>query len=476
MTGLESHDRLDNATVVDFLTSTAGALAETGILSHKDTDSLRVALTAIGGDPALRDQPLLIALERQRADFLTMLDARYSRTGLCLNLLSYSLRVPLQETLRQISEFGRAVLRKSELLFNRPFRLYRNSVWDAQVLFPTVLMDFAESLRQTADEVHHATLALSIMNGQAGSSDETREDVIDLAVARVLGFTSVERPIFLGSREHKAKRQVARCLEDLAKDAAALADQLVLNSGAAEAYGAALGCDALAAECLRLAHLELPYGGGLVAWEIRRRAILEALERINQALAVLSRNLLGQITKDTRPAAPAIAMSALRHVSFDLMVTGVAPQRAYDAASALKAYIEKEQINASEILPGELARIHPALTQNSLAILAAIEKDQTFMARSADEKTRTLTRAQSLSVAFTRLIDLVSARTSTIIAVCVVFLGMNACGLKTKLVAEITEHRPEVPFSESTKTRPLTPAAASTTTKDSSHERDNSPR
>jgi hypothetical protein len=73
--------RLDNAVVVDFLTSTAGALNERGMLEAKDADNLRLALSGIGAAGDLRELPVLVALDRQRAEFLHVLEARFGRIG-----------------------------------------------------------------------------------------------------------------------------------------------------------------------------------------------------------------------------------------------------------------------------------------------------------------------------------------------------------------------------------------------------------
>jgi hypothetical protein len=113
--------RLDNATVVDFLTSTAGALADAGILSAKDTDNLRLVLSGMHGATGARERSLLLELESQNAEFLAVLEARFGTIGICLNLIRHTLRGTLAETQRLLADLGGAMVKKAELLFNRPF-------------------------------------------------------------------------------------------------------------------------------------------------------------------------------------------------------------------------------------------------------------------------------------------------------------------------------------------------------------------
>ena len=83
----QAFQRLDNALVVDFLTSTASALCENGVISPKDTDNLRLVLSGINSASESRERSLLIELTKQHAEFLGVMTARFGALGVCLNLV-----------------------------------------------------------------------------------------------------------------------------------------------------------------------------------------------------------------------------------------------------------------------------------------------------------------------------------------------------------------------------------------------------
>lgn len=425
--------RLDNAVVIDFLTSTASALSERGMLEAKDADNLRLALSGIGAAGDLRELPVLVALDRQRAEFLHVLEARFGRIGFSLNLLRYSMRTPLAETVRLLGEFGTGVLKKAELLFNRPFLIARDGIWERHAPYSAVLIDFSEALQGIGERVAAALQELRTMNGHAMAGERGGDLDADLAVADALGFSSVTRSTRLGRTEIAVKRAVALALEDLAAEVSLLAEQLAANAGNQESYDVAVGCDALRAECVRLSHLELPLAGGIIAWEIRRRAILEALGGVNEALTIVTSNALALIGQDSKLSTLRLPESAKRRVAFDLIASGTPAGRAWEASDALFTYIARQQILPSQVLVGELGRIHTALLPRSLETAVAIERDQSLMGQATHEKTHALGRARKLTEAFARL------------ALALTFL-VAGCGLKTRPVSDVPELRPDIPF------------------------------
>ena len=442
--------RLDNAVVVDFLTSTAGALHEQQLIEGKETDNLRLSISGLTASKHRLDLPLLLILHQQKSDFLSILEARYGTVGYCLNLLRYSMRPALAETLRLLCEFGAALISRAELLFNRPFLLAREGGGERYAPYSAVLIDFSESLRSIAESIADALDELHVMNGHSMAGERENDAIADFSVAQALGFTRVIRSTRAGRQEISIKRKIALALEDLAAEVTLLAEQLAANAGSRETYSVAVGCDALRAECVRLSHLELPMTEGITAWEIRRRGILDGLTCVNEAVSAVTSNTLALIGQDVTPKVTHLPESACRRVAFDLVTSGISPARAWEASHAFFSYLDRQALLPSQILVGELGRIHSLLSTKSLETVVALEKDQSLMIQAAYEKSNTLNRAQKLTEAFARMGMMF-------------FCFLIGCGLKTQPISDVLEARPDIPF-RATQQSPLS-------IKDASHGR-----
>ena len=97
---------------------------------------------------------------------------------------------------------------------------------------------------------------------------------------------------------------------------------------------------------------------------------------------------------------------------------------------------------AEQIIDGELARVHPALSGASLATVKRFSQNRSVMGAAADEKTNALTRAKSLAQRFQ---DSLLATGSTVI-VLMAFALISGCGLKTHPFSDVVEFRPDIPF------------------------------
>lgn len=442
--------RLDNAVVVDFLTSTAGALREYGLLEGKEADNLRLLISSHTAQNQTLDVPILIALHQQKSEFLSVLDARYGTVGYCLNLLRYSMRPLLAETIRLLAEFGTKIVRRAELRFNRPFLIGHQGVWERHAPYSSVLIDFSEALETVTDQVAEALQELQSMNGHSMAGDYDRDAQADEMVAEALGFSEVRKTTRQGRPEITAKRKIALALEELAIEVSVLIQQLAANAGSQESYAVAVGCDSLRAECVRLSHLELPIPGNIIAWEIRRRAILSALASVNEALNAVTSNALALIAQDSRSTDIILPESARRRLTYDMIMNGITPSKAWEASNALFSYLTEHRLLPSQVLVGELNRIHPTLTAKSLETIVTLEKEQSLMAQALHEKSSTLARAHKLTEAFARLSMFM-------------MLFLLGCGLKTRPNSEQPEVRPDIPFRMSQQ--------SAISTKDSSHDR-----
>src|SRR5690606_10844546 len=124
---------------VDFLASTASVLAARGLLDGKEVDNLRLVLSGIQGTPKARSASVLLEMIDQKAEFLAVLEAWFGPSGFGVNLMRHTLRPHLLEIRRQLATFGSALLKKAELLFNRPIVLFDGAVADTRTVYATPL-------------------------------------------------------------------------------------------------------------------------------------------------------------------------------------------------------------------------------------------------------------------------------------------------------------------------------------------------
>lgn len=434
----QAFQRLDNALVVDFLTSTASALCDKGVISPKDTDNLRLVLSGIHSAPESRERSLLIELDKQHAEFLALMTARFGTTCLCLNLVRHTLRGVLGETRRTIAEFGQALVKRSELLFNRPFYVFQSGRCQRQTLFSTVIIDFSEALAESCRLLDEALESLAHMNPSDLAPAAPADREVDLAIAKALGFKALVTHSLPSHAETEAKRKVAQALALVADAASEISEQLTANTGAEAAYDVVAACEWLKAECQRLTFLELPQSESVMVWEVRRRNLSSCIQGINEALKLVAGASLASLGQEQTTVAVRHPESVKRRIVFDLIAAGVAPGKAQEAAVALFDYLQKNQLAPTQLLVAELTRIHPSLLPRSLEALNALAQGATLTPHATNEKTQTMARAKRLAAAF------------ALSAV------LGGCGLKTRPKNDVLELRPDIPFRASEVAHPGT--------------------
>ncbi|MCX6108455.1 MAG: hypothetical protein NTZ90_02480 [Proteobacteria bacterium] len=444
-----ANQRLDQASVVDFLTSTAGALCDYGVISTKDTDNLRLALSGIANAPSERS--LLVELDLQKADFLALLTVRFGTVGVCLNLLRHTLRSPLEDTSRILLNFGQALVKKAELMFNRPFRIYRGVLCVRQTLFSSVLVDFGETLEQASVLLGTALQDLGTMNPNDLAGADESDLALDEAIAQALGFRGLLRLTLPVQSETEAKHKIAQSLEMVAEAATHLAEQLAANTGEELAHDVLAACEGLLAECQRLNLLEFPRSDSLLVWEVRRRHLISCITSLNAALAEVSRASLAAIGPDLTNTMGPLPESAKRRLTYDLMVTGVTPAAAAEAVQDLLAYLGANKVEPHTLLPAELHRIHRQLLPQTLDSLKAFKADAALMAGAGRDKKLTMERVVRLSKSFQNA----ASQTAATASLLMILLILSSCGLKTRLESSITEMRPDIPFRIAAPVKPV---------------------
>ena len=432
-----AYQRLDDAAIIDFLTSTAGVLTDHGIISSKDTDNLRLVLSGL--NPGAGGRTLILAIKRERAEYLELLLARFGINGLCLNILRFTIRNCLMATTASLGQIGQALLKRAELLFNRPFLLQSDGHPERQVLFSALIVDFVSSIANTCQVIGDELGNLARMAPCDLPLSTAKDEEIDRDIAAALGFASIDQHCLPGYITEDSKRKIAQALVAMADNAMQFAEQLIWNTSEEAAHDLISAGELLKLESQRLAAMDLPRGESLVIWEVRRRHIIECIVGLNQTIDLVGNSLVAALGVEITRPTQLVTESGKRRLIFDLMASGLPSKRAKLAVSDLLSYLSNNALRPEQVLPAELNRINPDLTSSSLNTLGILFNDSSLMTLAASEKKTTLIRASGLAKIFGNI--------SPTAVVAMLFLILSGgCGLKTAPQSTVSELRPDIPF------------------------------
>ena len=432
-----AYQRLDDAAIIDFLTSTAGVLTDHGIVSSKDTDNLRLVLSGLS--PGVGGRTLILAIKRERAEYLELLLARFGINGLCLNILRFTIRNCLMATTNGLGEIGQTLLKRAELLFNRPFLLQSDGHPERQVLFSALIVDFVSSIASTCKVIGEELSNLALMAPCDLPFFTAKDEDIDRDIAAALGFAGIDQHCLPGYITEDSKRKIAQALIALADAVLQFAEQLIWNTNEEAAHDLISAGELLKLESQRLAAMDLPRGESLVIWELRRRHIIDCIVGLNQTLGIVGNNLVSALSVEISGKPQLVTESGKRRLIFDLMASGLPSNKAKAAVSDLLAYLSSNALRPEHVLPAELNRINPDLTGSSLSTLGIMFKDSSLMTLAASEKKTTLIRASGLVKIFSKVCP------AGVVAIVCLILS-TSCGLKTAPQSTVSELRPDFPF------------------------------
>lgn len=454
----------DNAAVVEFLTLLAGSANHQGIIPQRAVEDLRLELGLFAKDPSAK-AGVFEHLLRDHSEFIQVLSARYGDTRLMSNLLRFTTRVPLQQLVDQLNQWGASLVHSSKMVFNRPFELYEGGQLQGRILFSTVLLDQSEAASRVVELLCTARRSLNAMRPQKSVALATQDLVDDDAHARALRFDhGVASSEGLLQSDAFALSQIAFALKTLVMSIETIGKPLSLGD-AKELMTLQVLCNRVRSEADRLQDIgPIPSGAGLRVAEAHRQALVQTLFGINQIIAEIIQIFSDEnLFVDRRPLAQERRMvstlqEARRSIACDLIGCGHAPSRAYQAADALTDYCQTNNVMPSELISSELKKIHLILTDQSLAILCQVVTDQALIVGTAG-KSANLDRSNRLLAFFTE-------QASGLGATFLLCLTMLGCGVKKMPVSNIPDERPAIPRLETISFSPpeLTPAVDSDST------------
>ena len=432
--------RQDNVMVLEFLASAIATLANHQRIGAKVSDNLRLDLIGIHAGSDSRNQPLLLGLIDRDASALEFLEWRYGTQALSLNLLRLSVVKYLVKLQKSIGIWAAGHLHEADLQFNDVGLRLNDLTAVRPLVRADIPLGLVEHLGNVFRQLEAFRQQLLWANDSLVSQNSEDEWLIDQAIAEAQGFAGCKSAVFLGLDEKNVLSQLVPVLRNLVDTSMAFGRQLPDGERQVQEPLKIL-CDNLSAECDKLKTLSLPDSGRLMDWEARRSTLLRTLQSIDEIVQLIAGQTLRRNLGRPDPASKSwwLTDAAQATVVQRLILTEKSLPEAKAASMALHDYLKAKQVKPSELLPSELATIHPALGPDILHDLQRLEEQPIGEERLKSYKSSNLSRRERLRALFDK------SAPSLILLLAI--LLPPGCGLKTNVKSDIPELRPDLPIS-----------------------------
>jgi hypothetical protein len=428
--------RLDNAMSIQFLTSAASILHKHGHITPKETDNLRLTLSRINTNTPTTNS-VFLELEQNQSEILSILKYRFGTSGLALNLIRISMQQSLRPLQDRLTACGHNLVKKSQIVFNRPLFIYSSGKPQYKTLASTFVIDLAEKIVATTT---HLSETINRFGWMIPSQEPSSEDVgIDLEIAEALGLSGLTDKVLPFNEEKELVRRVHQALLSLADYCSDFSEQVIQNQKTEAGHNLLSSSEILRAECLRLSAINFPEGDSFTMWETRRRHLSANISSITEALKLVCTACEEAVNFEPSTVASMSDRDSVKNRLVTQMVgSGTPVALAAKAAQDFIVYLRDKQLSPGEVIAGELSRINPLLNVRCLELLQNDVSEVGSMAASSDLKKRVVDRSKALADQLKNL-----AVTIGLVSLLPFFIG---CGLKTNPKSTATELRPDVLF------------------------------
>ncbi len=447
----EQVQRIENSHTIEYLTTVAGAMQRTDAVSAKDINDFRVSLRNFQLSGDFSQSTLLTLLAQEKSAFLQAVVTRYGESGLCSNLFRFSLMHRLSTWQSNLDAAGESMIRLSQLFFNQPFAIFQERHCERKVLLSGVLIELAEIIAHAKEELERAKTALRRMQPADLAIQNEGDIELDLTIAQESGFATVQRNLIPLRSERIFKASslaAATSLTDYLED---LLVQLRQNTKPAHVEDLINRCSSIKSELAKLSQLDFPVHPTIEAWEGRRFSFCQTLAGIDGEITTLLNKFILHLTPASMSVPDDFSYftgSMRRLVEMDLIRSGVGPLQAKTAWEALVSYCSGQGLNPLNLVPAELGKINPHLSERHLVLLRQVDHNAKLFHFDSHTKQMLLTRSSSLMKYFKGGVGLVSA---------FLMIMVSSCGLKTLPINPADDYRPEIPFRDTPATPPDTP-------------------
>jgi hypothetical protein len=253
-----------------------------------------------------------------------------------------------------------------------------------------------------------------------------RTRAIEEKIAIAVGFAGLETESLAYCRaEIKALRKVAVTFDELSTSMMEIIAGIRANTlQASKSKELEVEMEFFAAECQRLNGTRFEMSHNLDVWEARRLGFLFEIFQLNERMTNLE-----QKTKTT--------------ITCALVRTGTPIRGSLKASKDLMDYCRAHKVTPATMIPAELKKINQELRQETLDLASELTSDTvTATPGGLEEKSRFMEAAKKLRKSLN-----VTVPFSATMGIALLVSLMNfSCGVKTLVVSDTLDPRPEVPY------------------------------
>ncbi len=441
--------RIEMAQTSEFLMAVAGALSDSGLVASRHIDSLRTDLAAMQSSNSIsRQDPPLLWLSRSGCEFLRLLESRYGRDRLILNLFRHGIKAWSKDLVGILNRWGQTTLKNSEMVLNRSIVIYRdNQEPGDEILFSSLIVDMAERIDRCVEALEAISERLNTWH--ADPHPPSDNDSAELTVAERTGMRGLAHETALGQDEEYFIRRVALEVASLAQFTTHFSTQTSSNLDLPVSVLLELRSTWLQTEATRLFSFTWPRGPGFVAMEVARHHVMMVLASMTSAILDLEAESIplmpGRLGADLSTLQRQRVESLRGNLIADAMLAGLSGKDAEESVIGLISYTEKHGLSSREVIISELGKIHPALMPRTLERFQSLTAHDPLAQGKSAEKSRGAWKSMQLLSKFTE-----RAQRFPLVTLLIAMLFSGAvnggCGLKTAPKSDIDDLRPEISF------------------------------
>ena len=442
----EKFQKQDNSAILEFLSSAASALSSSDAISSKECADLRISFRNMYHLINQQDASLLHYLADEKNDFLRVLLSRYGVITLGINLFRFTTTPYVNQFNEILSQFGLALIEKSDLFFNRLFGIYVKDSCESKFLFAGVitrLSAFVEKNSRICVKLSEQLRTFYPSNMVLATEADHK---IDQLIAKHLGFTNTEQDYLPYFQEKCMSIQLAASVLSLITAIDDFLVQFKQNGYEGSTSSIELNINWIKGECGKLFNQEFAITNNLHHQEDFRRNICGCLFTVVGAFKKLADDVIALLTPSCFGKNEEFSFSEdiRRRIASDLITKfKTAPNEAEMASRLLLQYCNRLSLNPNDLIQGELTKIHPSLTLDALNVIQTAQNTYSLASTHSLEKKTIVETSSALRASFSNILK-------GLIAVLVASFSVfnSSCGIKTAPRSEIEDFRPELPSQQ----------------------------
>lgn len=420
---------IDNANVIDFLSSAASVLTKENLIFSRDSENFRLAISGQAGKDTAG---FMLSELIKNGDRLTNCVMNLLGTeGFYASLYSQNLSSQINMLVSEFSEIGTDLISSAKLYFNRKIVFDKSSklsdVCLASSYFESMIANLQESISTiemgSRKTLYAVPLTEKFRSIQKQVSEITGSDLYSDAEFPVSDFKNKCSNLFILFYE---------LISDLTNATAAIrtSDENLKNQ-------LLLSQQILLAKLKEIEALNLNSNTGMSAFDLQRNAILARFGEALELVRVFGTKLHMYVKQLSHSSSEfELYEKQKRLIKLSLLEKNISPSDANTACEALGNYLTNNKVSFNKLIDAELKKIHPALSNISAEVINAAFVEIEF--GHTEQKTGIYSSLSELSAKFTK-----AATTAiSLFALAGLMLG---CGVKGDPSSIAEAVRPDIP-------------------------------